>query len=520
MTDENGQPTPEEPARPEQAAETPPAEEPADTSGHQVPQAARSSDPEVTNPHPSTPQQAGPPAGPPPVDPPPASPWAAPSTPQSVPQPGYGAPSAPVSGQQGEPVLFGTAFAGHQAGPQTGPQPAYQPGQQSAAYPMGRPPGGPPTGPMGLPVPGAPDPRRRGHTALVAGMTVLALLVGGGAGAVGGYLAADNQSNAPVTNALDEKPPARHTSAAPQGSVEAVAEKVLPSVVQLQVRGQSSAGEGSGFVISSDGLIVTNNHVVEGAADGGQIVAVFHDGSTTPATIVGRDPTSDVAVVRAENKSGLTTVDLGRSDDLKVGESVVAIGSPFELSGTVTSGIVSSLHRPTRAGGEDGSQATVMDAIQTDAAINPGNSGGPLVNMAGQVIGINSAIYSPTGGGGESQGGSVGIGFAIPIDQARRTADEIVKTGKATQTILGVTVQDGPNGGARIVDVSPKGPGAKAGLKPGDVVTKLDDRLIDTSDALVAAVRSHQPGDKVKLQLSDGNRDVDATLAGQQVETG
>ncbi len=197
---------------------------------------------------------------------------------------------------------------------------------------------------------------------------------------------------------------------------------------------------------------------------------------------------------------------------------MVAIGSPFELSGTVTSGIVSSLHRPTRAGGEDGSQATVMDAIQTDAAINPGNSGGPLVNMAGQVIGINSAIYSPTSGG-QSQGGSVGIGFSIPIDQARRTADEIVKTGKATQTILGVTVKDGEEGGAQIVDVSANGPGAKAGLKQGDVVTKLDDRTIDTSDALVAAVRSHKPGDKVRLELSNGSRTVDATLAGQQVET-
>ncbi len=378
---------------------------------------------------------------------------------------------------------------------------------------------GPPTGPVQAPLRGGPGRQRNGNTALIAGLTVLALLVGGGAGAAGGYLVAENnQANGPVTNALDQAPPAKQTSAAPSGSVEAVAEKVLPSVVQLQVRGQSSAGEGSGFIISSDGLIVTNNHVVEGAADSGQIVAVFHDGSTAKATIVGRDPTSDVAVVRAEDKTGLPTVDLGRSDDLRVGQGVVAIGSPFELSGTVTSGIVSSLHRPTRAGGEDGSQATVMDAIQTDAAINPGNSGGPLVNMNGQVIGINSAIYTPTSDG-QSQGGSVGIGFSIPIDQARRTADEIVKTGKATQTILGVSVQDNQGGGAHIVDVSPNGPGAKAGLKKGDVVTKLDDRTIDTSDALVAAVRSHKPGDKVKLQLSDGSRTVDATLAGQQVET-
>jgi len=374
------------------------------------------------------------------------------------------------------------------------------------------------------PVPPAPmrepQPARRGGVGLVAGVAVLALLVGGGAGALGGYLVADSTSNSSVANALDQKKPAEQTSSAPAGSVEAVAEKVSPSVVQLQVQSRSSAGEGSGFILSSDGLILTNNHVVESAADGGgKITAVFADGSSATATIVGRDPTSDVAVVKAEGKSGLPIVDLGSSDALKVGQGVVAIGSPFELSGTVTSGIVSSLHRPTRAGGEDGSQATVMDAIQTDAAINPGNSGGPLVNMQGQVIGINSAIYSPQSSA-QSQGGSVGIGFSIPIDQARRTAKEIADTGKATQTVLGVSVRDNQDGGALIADVTAGGAGEKAGLKAGDVITKLDDRRIDTSDALVAAVRSHAPGDKVRLELSNGSRTVEATLAGQTVETG
>src|SRR5262249_53467049 len=161
---------------------------------------------------------------------------------------------------------------------------------------------------------------------------------------------------------------------------------------QLQVQGRTQAGEGSGFVISSDGLIVTNNHVVSLAAQGGDITAVFQDGRKSTATIVGRDPNSDVAVVKAANVTGLAVSDLGRSDDLKVGQALVAVGSPFELSGTVTSGIVSSLHRPTRAGGDRGDQATVMDAIQTDAAINPGNSGGPLVDLQGRVVGINSAI--------------------------------------------------------------------------------------------------------------------------------
>ncbi|WP_018683347.1 S1C family serine protease [Actinokineospora enzanensis] len=360
-----------------------------------------------------------------------------------------------------------------------------------------------------------PRGESRRSTGLIVGLTALALVVGGAAGAAGGYLAADSHSSS--VTALDAAPPAKQTAAAPAGSVEAVAQKVLPSVVQLQVQGRSSAGEGSGFVISADGLIVTNNHVIEGAVNGGQIVAAFQDGRTAKATIIGRDPTSDVAVVKAQGVDNLTVSELGRSDDLRVGQGVVAIGSPFELSGTVTSGIVSSLQRPTRAGGESGTQATVMDAIQTDAAINPGNSGGPLVNTQGQVIGINSAIYSPqTSANGT--GGSVGIGFAIPIDQARRTADEIVKTGKATQTVLGVSVRDNQQGGGALIsEVVGGGAGEKAGLKSGDVVTKLDDRRIDASDALVAAVRSKAPGDKVTLTLADG-RTVDATLGGQPVD--
>jgi putative serine protease PepD len=418
--------------------------------------------------------------------------WAA-GTP-TLPAPQHSEWARPVHELAGERVVYGSAAGGGGATPPTG---HYLPA-----------PGQPPR---------APQPARRGSGALVAGVATLALLVGGGAGALGGYLVADSTASAPVSNALDQKKPAEQTSSAPAGSVEAVAEKVSPSVVQLQVQSGSSAGEGSGFILSSDGLILTNNHVVESAAGGGKITAVFADGSSATATIVGRDPTSDVAVVKAEGRTGLPIVELGNSDSLKVGQGVVAIGSPFELSGTVTSGIVSSLHRPTRAGGEDGSQATVMDAIQTDAAINPGNSGGPLVNMQGQVVGINSAIYSPQTANG--QAGSVGIGFSIPIDQARRTAREISETGKATQTVLGVSVRDNQDGGALIAEVVAGGAGEQAGLKAGDVITKLDDRRIDTSDALVAAVRSHAPGDKVRLELGNGSRTVEATLAGQTVET-
>ncbi|CAM4219839.1 S1C family serine protease [Kibdelosporangium persicum] len=394
--------------------------------------------------------------------------------------------------QEQQQVLFGSAVSGQ------GQPGVYVPPSSTQTYPT------PP--PLGQ----ASPPRRA--SGLVAGVAVLALLTGGGAGALGGYLVAENNA-ATAPSALDVPPPAAQASTnAPDGTIEAVANKLLPSVVQLRTR----SGEGSGFVIRQDGLVVTNNHVIEEAANGGTLKVVFQDGQIADASVVGRDPSSDLAVVQAKGASGKTPVVLGRSDDLKVGQAVVAIGSPFELSGTVTSGIVSSLHRPTRAGGDDGSEATVMDAIQTDAAINPGNSGGPLVNMAGQVVGINSAIYSP-GSSSRQQGGSVGIGFAIPIDQARRTADEIVKTGKATQTVLGVSVQTDPNGGARVNEVTPGGAAAAAGIAAGDVVTKLNDRRIDTSDALVAAVRSLAPGDKVTLTIGNGTKTVTATLGGQPV---
>ncbi|PXY20002.1 protease [Prauserella flavalba] len=361
-----------------------------------------------------------------------------------------------------------------------------------------------------------PGHQRKGTARLVAGVAVLALLVGGGAGVAGGYLAADNSTTTGSSvSALDQTPPAQQTGNAPAGTVEAAAQKLMPSVVQLQVEGQRGANEGSGFIISDDGYILTNNHVVEGAANGGTVTVVFQNGDRAEASIVGRDPTTDIAVVRAEGVSNLPVVELGRSDDLRVGQQVVAIGSPFELAGTVTAGIVSSLHRPVSAGGS-GDQATVMDAIQTDAAINPGNSGGPLANMSGQVVGINSVIYSPQSAAG-GEGGNVGIGFAIPIDQARRTADDIIENGHATQTYIGATVGDAPNGGAAIGEVLPGSPAEKAGLKAGDVVTKFDDRVIEDANALVAAVRTRAPGEQVTLTLQN-NKTLEVTLGGQPVE--
>ena len=417
------------------------------------------------------------------------------------------------------------------------PGPSWQPGQSSASgwsSPYGAPPydstpteawaaqpGGmaPPTAPIGL-LPGSPGSRRGG---LVKGAVVLALMVGlaaGGVGGVVGYQLAGTGSG--VINALDQ-PAVGALPAAnlPGGSVEQVAQKVTPSVVQLRIRGPQVDGDGSGIVLSTDGLILTNNHVVAPAVAGGELVAVLQDGRSAPVEIVGRAPSFDVAVVRARGLDGLIPAQLGSSSDVRVGQEVVAIGSPLGLSGTVTSGIVSALDRPVRAGGEGSGQDTVLDAIQTDAAINPGNSGGPLTDMQGRVIGINTAIASL--GVGNGQAGSIGLGFAIPIDQARRIANELARTGQATQAILGVSVPAGrPEDGAAVIQqVVPGGAAAGAGIQPGELITKVNKRVIGSGDALVAAIRSHAPGSQVDIAVKNAagaTRQVQVTLGSQQVE--
>jgi len=290
-------------------------------------------------------------------------------------------------------------------------------------------------------------------------------------------------------------------------------------VVSIGVRGGGGQGTGTGVILSSDGLILTNNHVVEAAADGGAVSVTFNDGRTARARIVGRDPSSDLAVIKAENVSGLQPATLGSSAGLRVGQQVVAVGSPLGLSGTVTTGIVSALNRPVRAGGSElpgQDRSTVLDAIQTDAPINPGNSGGPLVNMRGEVVGINSAIAT-LGGTLGGQSGSIGLGFAIPIDQARPIADQLAKGGTAQHARLGVSVRDktgdaGEGQGAELADVVAGGAAAKAGLRQGDVITKLGGRSIDSADALVAAVRSHRPGESVELTYLRGGQSATATV--------
>ena len=222
--------------------------------------------------------------------------------------------------------------------------------------------------------------------------------------------------------------------------------------------------------------------------------------------MVGTDPASDIAVVRAQGVSDLTPITLGSSANLQVGQDVVAVGSPLGLEGTVTTGIVSALNRPVATGGDVKNQNTVLDAIQTDAAINPGNSGGALVNMNGELVGVNSAIATIGGDSPDAQSGSIGLGFAIPVDQAKRIADELISTGTASHASLGVQVSnDTTTHGAKIVDVTKGGAADAAGLPSGVIVTKVDDRVIASADALVAAVRSRAPGDKVTLTYKDAS---------------
>jgi putative serine protease PepD len=352
-------------------------------------------------------------------------------------------------------------------------------------------------------------------------------VVGGGLGAatMGAVSLAHDK---PATNPLIAQAPVSPQPAAkaPAGTVEQVAAKVMPSVVKLQIDMGGQGDTGSGIVLSADGLILTNNHVVAPAAGteqgaesafsdstgGGAMTktVTFANGQTAPFTVVGTDPSGDLAVVRAQGVSGLTPIAIGSSKDVKVGEQVVAIGSPLGLQGTVTNGIVSALNRPVAAGdgggGSDGN-VSVIDAIQTDAAINPGNSGGALVNMNGELIGVNSAIASMGGGDGSGggQSGSIGLGFAIPADQAKRIADELVSTGTASHGSLGVKLSsDGvKGGGAAIGEVVDGGPAAAAGVPTGAVITKVDDQVIDGPEALVAAVRSKAPGDTVSLSFVD-----------------
>jgi putative serine protease PepD len=348
--------------------------------------------------------------------------------------------------------------------------------------------------------------------------TALAALVGG---AIGGLIVHHGEGlAAPRSVTIGSTQATTPAGAGTTGSVAAVAAKILPSVVSIEIKTGEGGDTGSGIVISDAGYILTNNHVVAAATGGGRLSIVFPDKQSVTGQIVGRDTVSDLAVVRVRNVHGLHPAVLGSSSSLAVGDLVVAVGSPLGLAGTVTSGIVSALDRPVEAGSSAGTADDVIDAIQTDAAINPGNSGGPLVDASGAVVGVNSAIAtlsaSPLSGG---QGGSIGLGFAIPIDQAKRIAREIIEKGFSTHAIIGVHLDARFTGnGAKIGDpqggqaVSPGGPAASAGLRPGDVIVAVDGNAITTADELIVAIRRHAPGERLTLSYLRGGSRHTATV--------
>lgn len=392
--------------------------------------------------------------------------------------------------------------------------PVHQP--PAGPAPSQWPPAYPPPGTQPMPVP-APDlagarhaaPRGRVSGWVWPAVAALALVLGL-AGGVAGSVVHDRLSEddgGSVSDGLsgvdiEESPPI----AAEDGSVAAVAAELLPSTVQISASldGQAGGATGSGFVLDKQGHVVTNNHVVaDAAADDGPIEVVDQDGNRYEATVVGRSPVYDLAVLYAEDVEGFAPASLGASRRLQVGEGVVAIGSPLGLSSTVTAGIVSALQRPVTTGGEAANESSYINAVQTDAAINPGNSGGPLVNLRGQVVGVNSAIATTGGGGIGTESGNIGVGFAIPIEQVRITADQILRTGEARYPVIGAQVQTGRQEGlgAEVDEVGDGTPAADAGLEAGDVIVAVEGERVTDGIALIVAIRAHQPGETLEFTV-------------------
>jgi putative serine protease PepD len=341
-----------------------------------------------------------------------------------------------------------------------------------------------------------PDAPRRSLRPILVICLITALLAGGLGGTLGYVFAVRGGVGGGTTLGAPPQDPGTTPQRAPD-SLAGVAREVLPSVVTVKVSGAI----GSGFVASAEGYVITNDHVVEGAT--GRASVSFSDGSSASATVVGHDAESDIAVIKVD-KAGLPPVTFGNSDAIAVGDPVLAFGSPLALANTVTAGIVSALDRTIQAG-EPGGQVRYYAAIQTDAAVNQGNSGGPLVDAAGRVIGVNSVIRSV--GGSETEAGNIGLAFAIPINQAKRVAQEIIDTGKARRTVIGATVGStsrSPGGGVKLSAVEKAGPAAAAGLKSGDVVTKIDGKVLEDGTDLIALVRKYAPGSRVTVEYRRG----------------
>ncbi|MEV0000703.1 trypsin-like peptidase domain-containing protein [Micromonospora sp. NPDC050980] len=422
----------------------------------------------------------------------PASPYAAPQHPaagQQQPHPWYGGQQHGGWAQQGG--------AGYPAQPVGGPVPTYQaqPGHQP--YPQHQHQAGQPVPPWGPQQPARPS---RAGKFVGAGALALALMFG--SGVAGGALALALDGGGGTT---------RTYSAAPvinSADLPKIAAAVQDSIVTIM----TDSGEGSGVILSADGFVLTNNHVVA-SASGDTVKVVFADGKTASAKIVGTDPKTDLAVVRASGVSGLKAAKFGDSDSMQVGDQVLALGSPLGLQGSVTAGILSARDR-TISAGEGGQQqspqgaSSISGLLQTDAPINPGNSGGALVNTRGEVIGINTAIATA----GQGSNGNIGVGFAIPSNKAKDVAGKLQRGEKVSHPSLGVSVNTAEDGGALVAAVTPGSPAESAGLQRGDVITKFGDTVINESNDLVGAVQAGKVGDRVEIQFKRNGSDEKATV--------
>jgi putative serine protease PepD len=333
------------------------------------------------------------------------------------------------------------------------------------------------------------------------GLGVLLVLVGG---VVGGLIAAATQSS--DSNSC---------------SATSVADKTLPSVVTIMVRKGTSGGTGSGEIIRSDGYILTNNHVISAAAGGGSIEVLFSDGTTMPATLTGRDPQTDLAVIKVDASESLPVIPFGSSTEAQVGQPVVALGAPLGLASTVTSGIISALDRNIEVPSDNGGNALLVAAIQTDAAINPGNSGGALTDCSGNLIGVPSAGASVPDGSGGSSSGDVGLGFAIPVSTAESVSNEIIETGSVTHSYLGIQAaqippsaaqQAGTSEGLYVVAVVPGGPASVAGLRRADIITEINGEAATDPNQLTAVTLTEKPGDTVTITYARDGQSAEAKV--------